>query len=187
MRQPVLVPALTFAMLAALSWAGGAPAAEAMSLSSPQIADGRPVPQNQVYGRCRGGNVSPALSWSGAPDGTESFAVTVFDPDAGGDGWWHWIVFAIPADRQGLARGAGDAERGELPDGAMQGTNDFGDVGYGGPCPPAGDRPHRYRFTVWALDTAKPPFGPDATGGTVGPWLKRHALASATLTARYGR
>lgn len=187
MRQPAQIAALAAALLAALIWTVRAPAAPAaaMTVTSAQLAEGGTVPRAQVYARCGGGNVSPALAWSGAPAATRSYAVTVFDPDAGDGGWWHWIVFAIPADRHALARGAG--AQGHTPDGAMQGTNDFGGVGYGGPCPPAGASPHRYRITVWALDTATPPFGPDVTGKQIGPWLKAHALASATLTAHYGR
>ena len=91
-----------------------------------------------------------------------------------------------PQDHE-LAANAGDPERTLLERPALQGTNDFGKVGYGGPCPPAGDKPHHYRFTVWALDQASPPFGADVTGDTIAPWLKAHALAEGVLEGTYSR
>lgn len=160
--------------------------AAAMTLTSHDIAPGTTMAMQQVYGDCNGDNISPQLAWSGAPAATRSFAVTLFDPDADG-GWWHWIVFAIPPDRHRLQQGAGDPQRALLTAPAVQGTNDFGSTGYGGPCPPAGDTPHHYQFTLWALDSAAPPFGSDVTGSRLLPWLKAHALAKAVLTARFGR
>lgn len=164
------------------AWAGPA----TMTLSSQDVTPGAPIAMNQVYGNCNGDNVSPELHWSGAPKTTKSFAVTLYDPDARG-GWWHWIVFAIPAKDHGLAVNAGDPARTLLDEPALQGTNDFGNVGYSGPCPPAGDKPHHYVFTVWALNATKPPFGPDVTGDTIEPWLIKHALAKATLEGTFGR
>lgn len=162
--------------------------AKSMTLTSQDVREGTRVPQQQVYGDCNGGNVSPELSWSGAPAAAKSFAITVFDPDAPRQGgWWHWIAFGIPAASHALARGAGKADGSGMPKGALQGTNDYGEIGYGGPCPPAGDKPHRYEFTLWALDSTKPPFGPEAAGGTILPWLQSHALGKAVLTATYGR
>ncbi len=182
MRMAVLL-AVSFLVAAA-----GLPArAAAMQVTSQDIAPGATIAMPQVYGDCNGDNVSPQLAWSGAPAATRSFAVTVFDPDAPGGGWWHWIVFAIPPTRHELQAGAGDPVRTLLLAPAIQGTNDFGQAGYGGPCPPAGDAPHHYQFTVWALDTATPPFGAQVTGAKIAPWLESHALARAVLTARYGR
>src|ERR1700674_3435857 len=105
--------------------------------------------------RCDGTNQSPHLAWSGAPAGTKSFAVTCYDPDAPtGSGFWHWVVINIPANVRELAQGAGSAG-GTLPAGALQTRTDFGAPGYGGPCPPAGDHPHRYLFTLFAVGAEK--------------------------------
>lgn len=157
-----------------------------MRLTSQDLAPGAAFDMNQVYSSCNGDNVSPELSWSGAPKNTKSYAVTLYDPDARG-GWWHWLVFAIPARDHEIVEGAGDPEQTLLDEPTQQGTNDFGHVGYSGPCPPAGDPPHHYRFTVWALDVANPPFGPSVTGYTLVPWLKKHVLARGTLEGVFKR
>ena len=118
---------------------------------------------------CAGGNRSPRLKWSGAPAGTRSFAVTLYDPDAPtGSGFWHWLVVNIPADIAELAVGAGEVRGGSLPAGALQTRTDFGAPGYGGPCPPAGDHPHRYLFTVFAVKTEGLNVSADSSGAVVG-------------------
>ncbi len=162
--------------------------AEGFTLTSPDIAG--QLASDQVHSDfgCKGGNRSPALHWHDAPAGTQSFAVTVYDPDAPtGSGWWHWLIFDIPASEDGLARNAGDPDGGRTPKGSIQGTTDFGRPGYGGACPPAGDRPHRYVFTVHALDTAHLGLEAGTPPAMVGFMIRRHTLARASLIAYYGR
>ena len=117
---------------------------------------------------CAGGNRSPHLAWSGAPAGTKSFAVTCFDPDAPtGSGFWHWLVVNIPANVTELALDAGSPKAPKLPGGALQTRTDFGAPGYGGPCPPQGDHPHRYLFTVFAVSVDKLPVAAETSGAVV--------------------
>ena len=147
------------------------------------------IPLHNVFNGmgCTGENVSPALQWTGAPAGTKSFAVTVYDPDAPtGSGFWHWVVYNIPATTTSLAAGAGGSS-GSLPDGATQGITDFGQPGYGGPCPPVKDRPHRYIFTVFALKVDHLDLPASATPAYVGFNLYGNMLAKTSFTAKYGR
>jgi Raf kinase inhibitor-like YbhB/YbcL family protein len=133
---------------------------------------------------CEGGNRSPHLAWSGAPDGTKSFAVTCYDPDAPtGSGFWHWVVVNIPPDVMELAAGAG-SEGGTMPTGALQTRTDFGNPGYGGPCPPEGDHPHRYIFTVHAV-AGTLPVEADTAAAVIGFQLHFNTLAKATLMGLY--
>jgi Raf kinase inhibitor-like YbhB/YbcL family protein len=176
--------AATIAAAAAQAHAAG------FTLSSPTVKPGSTLTDAQVFNGfgCSGKNVSPALAWSGAPAGTKSFAVTVYDPDAPtGSGWWHWVVFNIPADAKGLPEGAGAADGKGLPAGAVQGRTDFGSAGFGGACPPQGDKPHRYVFTVHALKTEKLDVPPDATAALVGFMINANRLGKASFQARYGR
>ncbi|HYD27604.1 YbhB/YbcL family Raf kinase inhibitor-like protein [Brevundimonas sp.] len=150
------------------------------TLTSNDITDGGVLPEAQVYA---GGNTSPHLKWSGAPEGTKSYAVTCFDPDAPtGSGFWHWIVANIPADVTELAAGA--SGRG-MPAGAVQGRTDFGETGFGGAAPPPGHGPHRYIFTVFAVDTEKLDVTPDNSGAVFGFNLHFHTLAKASITGVY--
>ncbi len=161
----------------------------AFRLSSPDVADGAPVPAVHVFSGmgCTGGNVSPALAWHDPPAGTRSFAVTCYDPDAPtGSGWWHWQLFDLPATVIGVARDAGNPS-GERPGQARQSRNDYGEAAYGGPCPPPGDSPHRYVFTVFALEVDRLEVPPDASCALVGFMLNAKKLGAATLTASYGR
>lgn len=177
-------PALFAALLLAAS-----PAA-AFELHSPDFTDETPIPERNVFSGfgCTGANQSPALSWTEPPAGTRSLAVTIYDPDAPtGSGWWHWVVFNLPADTRGLPAGAGDPEKPTLPAGAVQSRTDFGTPGYGGPCPPQGDKPHRYVVTVHALKVDNLPLLADTSGAMVGFNLNAVSLGKATLTARYGR
>jgi len=152
------------------------------TLTSPDVKPGATLAARHVFNSfgCSGQNVSPALRWSGAPAGTKSYAVTAYDPDAPtGSGWWHWVVYDIPASTTSLAAGSAG--------GGKEGNTDFGSKGYGGPCPPPGDKPHRYVFTVFALKTDKLDVPANATAAMVGFNLNANKLASATLTALYGR
>ena len=164
--------------------------AEEFSLSSPQIkAKGR-VAVEQVFNSfgCQGGNISPALQWQDAPRDTKSFAVTLYDPDATtGSGWWHWVIFNIPAHVSGLEKNAGNLEAGLAPTGSIQGRTDFGKPGYGGPCPPTGDKRHRYQFTVYALKTDKLPLDENAPAAMVGYYLYQNLIQKTVLTGYYSR
>jgi Raf kinase inhibitor-like YbhB/YbcL family protein len=137
---------------------------------------------------CSGENKSPALKWSGAPKDTKSFAVTVYDPDAPtGSGWWHWSVINIPANVTELKPDAGNASGANLPQGAKHVRIDYGVAGWGGVCPPEGDKPHRYIFTVHALKTDKLDIPADATAALAGFMINANSIGKASFTAKYGR
>lgn len=177
------------ASAALLATALGAEAA-GFSLKSPTIKPGSMLSDAQVFNGfgCSGKNTSPALEWSGAPAAAKSFAVTVYDPDAPtGSGWWHWVVYNLPAGTTQLAEGAGTADGKALPAGSTQGRTDFGAPGFGGACPPAGDKPHRYIFTVYALKTDKLDIPADATAALVGFMITGNKIGEARFTAMYGR
>ena len=175
---------------AALAGASMLAQAAGFALASPTIQPGSLLTEAQVFKGfgCNGQNISPALKWSGAPKDTKSFALMVYDPDAPtGSGWWHWVVYNIPSGTGELAAGAGAADGKALPAGSLQGRTDFGAPGYGGACPPKGDAPHRYIFTVHALKTEKLEVPPDATAALVGFMVNANSLGKASFTARYGR
>lgn len=137
---------------------------------------------------CEGDNKSPQLSWENAPEGTKSFAITVHDPVAPtGSGWWHWVIFDIPADVNELVAMAGDIKSGLAPKGAIQSVTSFGAPGFGGPCPPQGHGFHNYYFTIHALKTDK--LGLDATANPalVGYYLWQNTIGKATIVAHYKR
>lgn len=185
----ITIGTATLALLAVALTATAARAGDFV-LASPDVADQRTVAEAFVYNGygCGGGNLSPALQWRGAPAATRSFAVTVFDPDAPtGSGWWHWVLYNVPASVDRLPRGAGDPARQLLPFGAVEGRSDFGTLGYGGPCPPKGSRAHHFVFTVYALDVDALPVHNGASGAMVGFAVHEHKLAEAKLTTIYGR
>lgn len=174
----------------ALTALSGAASAQPLTLSSPEFKDGQALTLRHVFSGfgCSGENRSPALQWSGSvPEGTQSFALTVHDPDAptGGSGWWHWVVVNIPADARGLP--AGVDHEGKLPAGAMQVRTDFGTAGWGGPCPPPGHGLHRYVFTLYALTVSALDVDPAASTASTGFMINASALAKTTLTGTYGR
>ena len=160
------------------------------NLASPEIAPGATIQNEQVYRGfdCNGTNISPELRWANAPTGTKSFGLTMYDPDAPtGSGWWHWLVVNIPPTATFVPRNAGDPKMGLAPPGSMQFRNDYGQVGYGGPCPPQGDKAHRYVFTIFALDIDRLPVDETATPAFVGFNLNSHIVKNATLIGYYGR
>jgi hypothetical protein len=188
-----LSPARTAAGIASASlvWlaAGMCPVAAqgAFTVSSSDLRDGAPVRSEQVYNKddCKGGNASPQLSWRNAPPGTKSFAVTIFDRDAPGPGWWHWAVAGIPPQIHSLPTNA--SASGALTQmGAIEARNDYGDTGYGGPCPPPG-KPHRYVVTVFALNTADLRLGPARHALMFDHEINTSVLAKAQLTVTYER
>ncbi len=183
------IAAVAFATALGAAALGSAAADDGFKLQSAMVAPNATLANEQVFNGfgCSGKNISPPLRWNGAPPATKSFALTVYDPDAPtGSGWWHWVVYDIPASVTELPQGAGDSG-GQLPAGAIQGRTDFGAPGYGGPCPPAGDKPHRYVFTVYALKTEKLDVPAGSSAAMVGFMINANKLASASITARYGR
>jgi len=176
--------AIVLASLSTMSYAAG------FKLSSPELKANHLMPKSFEFNGfgCSGENKSPALKWSGAPKGTKSFALTVYDPDAPtGSGWWHWVVINIPATVHELPANAGALNSTTLPAGAVQERTDFGMAAWGGPCPPKGDKPHRYIFTVYALKTDKLDVPADATAALTGYMIHGNMLAKASFTAKYGR
>jgi len=149
-------------------------------LRSTDLEPGGYIPLLHVYDGCGGDNVSPELHWSGAPERTAGYAIT-------GSGWWHWQAWDLPASATALGRDAGAASGKYLSPVARQGSNDYSQPGYGGPCPPPGDRAHRYVFTVFALKVARLDVPPVASCALVGFNLNALALAKASFTAYYGR
>jgi Raf kinase inhibitor-like YbhB/YbcL family protein len=158
------------------------------AVTSSDVADGAVLPMPQVSGVMGAGGEdrSPQLSWSGFPEGTKSFAVTVYDPDAPtASGFWHWAVANIPASVTELPSGAGDKDGPNLPGGAVQLRNDGGFAGYVGAAPPSGHGPHRYFIVVHAVDTEALDVSADTTPAVLGFNLSFHTLARATLVATY--
>jgi Raf kinase inhibitor-like YbhB/YbcL family protein len=136
---------------------------------------------------CNGSNISPELHWKDAPKGTKSFAVTVYDPDAPtGSGWWHWVVFDIPSSINTVPSDFGNISKKQQLS-AVQSVTDTGNSGFFGACPPKGDKPHRYIFTVYALDTEHLGLDIKTTPAHVGFALNMHTIGKASLVSYYGR
>lgn len=165
--------------------AGCALTAPPFALDSPGLQDGSRVPLASVYGQCGGGNQSPPLRWHDAPARTQSYAVTVYDQSVRG-GFWHWIAFDIAPGAHGLNAGAGTPHSGNAPGDTVQLKNDFGNVGYSGPCPPPGAA-HTYVITVYALDVPALGLATHFSRRDALAAIRRHALAQAALTVTWGR
>lgn len=137
---------------------------------------------------CTGENISPQLSWKNAPEGTKSFAITMYDPDAPtGSGFWHWVVFDIPSTTNELVSNAGILKSNLLPKEAIQSITDYGIKGFGGPCPPQGHGYHQYIITIYALKTDKLGLNEDTNPAVVGFYLWNNTLAKASIVAYYKR
>lgn len=181
---------LTIGLMCSIGLTVNARANDTFHLKSPALTEGKMLDNAQVYQGfgCQGENLSPALQWENPPTGTKSFAITVYDPDAPtGSGWWHWVVYDLPATTRQLARGAGNAHGKGLPAGSQQARTDFGERGFGGACPPVGHGMHRYQWTVHALDIEKLPVPADASPALIGFLLRQHRLGHAQLTSVYAR
>lgn len=137
---------------------------------------------------CSGDNQSPQLSWKNAPEGTKSFAITMYDPDAPtGSGFWHWLIFDIPAGINELVTNAGNIKLNLAPKGAIQSITDYGIKGFGGPCPPKGHGFHQYIITVYALKTNKLGLDENINPAIVGFNLWNQTLAKASIVVYYKR
>jgi Raf kinase inhibitor-like YbhB/YbcL family protein len=159
-------------------------------LTSPILAEGQTMRLEQAYNKMGsdGANISPELDWHNTPPATKSFALTLFDPDAPtGHGWWHWLILNIPAHTKSLPLNAGDPTTGIAPPATIQTRNDYGELGYGGPCPPRGDTPHHYIFTLYALKTQNLDINPNTKPEKIKTILEQNTISTATLTGLYSR
>lgn len=159
------------------------PQTPSFELTSPEFSDGDALPAKHAFGE---ENISPALNWSGAPEGTKQFVLSCYDPDAPTpSGFWHWFVVGVDAEATGVDEGAGHVGGGSIPGHAVQFPNDFGSRDFGGAAPPPGDRPHRYIFAVHALDTADLGLDADTSPAKASFMMLEHVIGRATLTATY--
>ena len=156
-------------------------------LSSSNFKNGEILPLAQVFNDfgCNGENKAPELSWTKPPRSTKSLAITMYDPDAPtGSGWWHWLIINLPIDLKSIPADSGNSSKAnELGLDTIYTRTDYGKAGYGGACPPTGNKAHRYIFTVWALNIDKRPLNADASGAMVGYYLNQHVIKKASMTA----
>lgn len=160
------------------------------ALSSPAIPPGGRLPAEQVLNTfgCKGSNISPELTWKGIPANAKSLALTLYDPDAPtGSGWWHWVLYNLPVDVGQLSAGAGHESGTLLPAGARHGRTDMGTLGFNGACPPEDDPPHRYIFSLHALNVERLEVPENATAALVGFFIHQHRIGTAQLTAMFSR
>jgi Raf kinase inhibitor-like YbhB/YbcL family protein len=158
----------------------------ALSIKSTDIAAGSKWPRKHIFDSfgCTGKNISPQIAWSDLPEGTKSLAFTIYDPDAPtGSGWWHWLVVNIPITYKELPTNFGAQDNFKLADGILQIRNDFGFNKFGGSCPPKGDKPHKYIFTIYALKTDKIDLESTATAAFAGYSINQNVIAKASFEA----
>lgn len=161
-----------------------------MKIESQNIKSQQTISEEHIFNGfgCNGKNLSPQISWSDAPQEAESFAITIFDPDAPtSSGWWHWVVLNIPKNYQELPLNFGGDDKAVLKDEVRQVKNDFGTFKFGGPCPPEGDKPHRYIITVHALGTDELDIPDDASAALASLMINQNTIAKAELIGFYGR
>ncbi|MEO0895229.1 MAG: YbhB/YbcL family Raf kinase inhibitor-like protein [Bacteroidota bacterium] len=163
-------------------------AQDTFTLSSKDLG-GQATKKQEFQGfGCTGENISPQLSWANAPEGTKSFAITMYDPDAPtGSGWWHWLVFDIPTEVNELLANAGNPASGLMPEGAIQSVTSYGAAGFGGPCPPEGHGFHTYIITIYALKTESLGLDANTNPAVVGYYLWNNTLAKSSIVAYYKR
>jgi len=175
-------------LLAAIAFSAPLVAQQTFTLTSEDLG-GQATSNEEFNGfGCTGKNQSPQLSWKNAPEGTKSFAITMYDPEAPtGSGWWHWVVFDIPIATDELVSDAGNPTLNLMPRGTIQSITDYGARGYGGPCPPEGHGLHSCVITVYALKTTKLGLNDTANPAVVGYYLWNNTLAQASLITYYQR
>lgn len=164
--------------------------AGSLSLSSQDMSQGKFLNKAQEFNGfgCSGDDLSPQLSWSGAPSNTKSFAITAYDPDAPtGSGWWHWQLVNIPKHVTKLAAGAGAVNTSSIPPGSQHISNDYGVKGFGGACPPKGHGIHHYQFTIHALSVENITLPDNASSALAGYMINANTIESFTLEVLYKR
>lgn len=183
MRSRILVIVIVLGAVIAARGEDKEDAMASLTISSPSFQSDQPIPAKHS---CEGDDASPALKWSGAPEGTESFALICDDPDAPGGVWTHWVIYGIPATTSELPEGVAKTDTVAALGGAKQGVNSFGRVGYGGPCPPRGHGAHHYHFKVFALKGAVD-LPPRASRSQLERAMRGHILAQGDLVGTYER
>ena len=159
------------------------------TIASPTLKEQGTLPKVHVFNGfgCTGENKSPELAWINVPEGTQSFAITAFDPDAPTDsGWWHWMVINIPATAKGVKLGASTDSIG-LPKGSLQIRSDFGNASFGGACPPENAKAHKYVFSVYALKVKSIDLPENSSAALTSFMIKANAIAKSSITTYYGR
>ena len=180
MKKIIMVVMLSVSLLIAQSYESN------FTLKSDDMQGQLSIKQVYKGFGCSGKNISPQLQWSGESKETKSFAITMYDPDAPtGSGWWHWIVYDIPKSTHSLKSNASAHKL--LPTGSIEGITDYKTRGFGGACPPKGDKPHQYIITIYALDIAKLPVPKDANPALLGYMINAHTIAKSSLISYYRR